>query len=200
MVNILAFSAKKQGGKSTAVEHMKHVLYSKASFPVVPVNFADPLREAIWEIFFSPCDVLPRTEIYKDSAKDVVHPCGKTFGQLLQVVGTDWVRTVWPDCWLSHYKHTIEEYNKAKYPVCVLTSDVRFPNEVHLIQDLGGKVIRFTRTTQEGTRNAMHASEVALDSFDGFDAVIDNNNMNIEQQNKALDDLLAEKGWLSVYD
>ena len=95
----------------------------------------------------------------------------------------------------------------------VLTApDVRFPNEVAKIHDMGGKVIRLTRCPHpEDT----HESETALDRAEHltrkansgvqctmsgddclFDAIIDNANMTEDEANKAVLELVTEKGWV----
>lgn len=53
----------------------------------------------------------------------------------------------------------------------VVIDDVRFPNEVAMIQRLGGRVIRIDRP---GPDESTHASEIILDTFDGWDGVIVN--------------------------
>ena len=67
--------------------------------------------------------------------------------------------------------------------------DVRFPNEAKAIKKAGGKVIRFTRSPHDD----VHASETALQDYDGFDCVIDNANMSIDETNKAI--LLQLREW-----
>ena len=73
-----------------------------------------------------------------------------------------------------------------------LVGDCRFPDEVEAVQQAGGKVIRLTRSLHEDS----HVSETALDTHEGFDAVIDNQDMTIEEQSKALLNTLGEWGWL----
>ena len=61
-----------------------------------------------------------------------------------------------------------------------IITDVRFPNEAQAIKDRGGILIRINR--DNGTRaidvNA-HLSETALDDYDGFDYVIDNDSDSV---------------------
>jgi hypothetical protein len=54
-------------------------------------------------------------------------------------------------------------------------TDVRYPNEVQQVQALGGRVVRLiNRGGAQTARHAMHASETALDGYEGFDLVLDN--------------------------
>lgn len=47
-----------------------------------------------------------------------------------------------PDCWVRAYKGGRRLQPISSYADLILTPDVRFPNEVACIQDLGGHVIR----------------------------------------------------------
>ena len=107
------------------------------------------------------------------------------------------------------YKHELN----LLYPYAeqiVLTGDVRFENEVKCIQELGGHVIRFLRSPFDDD----HASEAALDGVEYdtahclaknfepppgtilFDAIVDNREMNIEEQNEFVWNLVTERGWI----
>lgn len=112
-----------------------------------------------------------------------------TAREVMQYVGTQIFRKMYADVWAaSTLRRIVDE--AAGY---ALITDCRFSNEVDAIQKAGGKVIRLTRDPHHD----MHNSETALDkeNFDWnkFDAVIDNANMTIEEQNVALYKVL--KSW-----
>ncbi len=107
---------------------------------------------------------------------------------LLQIIGTDIVRTINPDIWInSLFKdYTISGLALAKMrrkgfsPISSLLvlpnwiiTDVRFPNEVKAIKKKDGIIIRINR---ESDYNSTHSSEIALDNYEDFDYTIDNNN------------------------
>ena len=73
-----------------------------------------------------------------------------------------------------------------------IITDVRFPEEIAAIRAAGGKVVRLTRNKF----NSDATAEIALDNFTDFDEVIDNADMTIEQQNKAIFDILVGWGWI----
>ena len=77
-----------------------------------------------------------------------------------------------------------------------IVPDVRFENEVEAIQKAGGKVIRLTRKPHED----VHPSETALDSYENFDVVIDNQNFDINETNIKVMEVLREWGWLKKKD
>lgn len=191
MTTILAFSAKKQGGKTTAVNDIR------TNYPDAPThNFADALKIIVARTFM-PADLVPKNMSAVDwieTNKHTISPCGLTVRQLLQVIGTDVFRAMWADVWVNAWKHRLPILNTPKSPKLILVADVRFPNEVKAVQALGGRVIRLTRAPYAA--DDIHASETALDGYKGFDMVVDNSGMTIEQQNQFIWDALREKGWL----
>ena len=86
-----------------------------------------------------------------------------TYRQLLQAWGTEYRRRQDPDYWVKRLEKKLRGLER------VVIDDVRFPNEVEMIQRLGGKVIRIDRP---GTVESTHASENVLNDFTGWDGVI----------------------------
>lgn len=189
---IIGFSAKKQGGKTTAINSMLENLKRWDKIALV-LNFADMLKIVVLKTLI-PAEVVNKPLLlWIDENKDYMLSCGLTVRQALQKVGTDWFRSLDPDAWVNAWKQNIASYAPAGRDIHVLVGDVRFPNEVKAIQDMGGHVIRFLRNPFPDDQ---HESETALDGYEGFDAVIDNSNMTIELQNKYTWNLIKEKGWL----
>lgn len=107
--------------------------------------------------------------------------------EFLQRIGTDALRDglhpdVWVNALMADYKvkstfKGVTNYNTnpiIEYVPNWIITDVRFPNEVQAIVDRGGIIIRINRTDKSRI-NADHPSETALDNWDGFNYVIDNN-------------------------
>jgi hypothetical protein len=189
---IIGFSAKKQGGKTTAINSMLENLKRWDKTASV-LNFADMLKIVVAKTLI-PAEVVDKPLLlWIDENKDYMLSCGLTVRQALQKVGTDWFRSLEPDAWVNAWKQNVALYASTGRDIHVLVGDVRFPNEVKAIQDMGGYVIRLLRNPFPDDQ---HASETALDGYEGFDALVDNREMTIEQQNKAVWDLIKEKGWL----
>ena len=100
---------------------------------------------------------------------------------LLQTIGTDIVRTIYPDIWVNKLMNDYISYAdaisgnseiKKLYPNWCIT-DMRFPNEVKAVKKKDGIIIRINR---ESDYNSNHSSEIALDDYENFDYTIDNNN------------------------
>jgi hypothetical protein len=104
-----------------------------------------------------------------------------TAREVLQYVGTEIFRKMSFDVWANSTLKNIKTDNSE----LAIITDCRFPNEVKKIQEGGGVVIRFTRAPFKGQDE--HASETMLDpevyDWSQFNAVIDNKEMSIEEQN-----------------
>ena len=113
-----------------------------------------------------------------------------TAREVMQYVGTDFFRTIYPQVWVDS---TIRKITKET-PKLAVVVDCRFENEVKGIQEAGGKVIRLTRNIYGDSDQ--HPSETALDSYKEFDFVLENQDMNISQQNELIYNQLAEWGFI----
>ena len=85
---------------------------------------------------------------------------------LMQLLGTDAGRNIiHPNIWVNSL---MRDYNGSKW----LISDVRFPNELEAIKMHNNKLIRVVRTFEHEDD---HLSEIALDYYDDWNYVINNN-------------------------
>ena len=119
---------------------------------------------------------------------------GLTPRKLLQLLGTEagrqiihpniWVNALFAD-WKSGYVEQGAGWIETEddYPNWIVT-DVRFPNEAKAIKDRGGILIRINRPQYLDNglviRKDEHLSETALDDYDGFDYVIDNDSDSVQ--------------------
>ena len=162
--------------------------------------FATALKEILIGLFDIPKEMVYGADEQKDQFTQYkwenmpVKVKGKsgfmTGRELMQYFGTDICREMYSDIWTNRtIKDIIQEESKFS-----VISDARFENEIEAVQKSGGKVIRLTRSVKG---KDTHKSELALDNYDGFDAVIDNQNMTIEESCKRLIQLIDEWGWMS---
>ena len=110
------------------------------------------------------------------------HKPGKmTSREVLQYVGTDFFRKFYPNVWLDSCLRKIEQQS----PEIALISDVRFENEIKGIQKKEGFILGLKRDPYK--KGDKHASEVEIEKcFDLCNAVIDNTNLTIPEQNKQI--------------
>lgn len=80
-----------------------------------------------------------------------------TARELLQLIGTDYFRQIWPNCWAHGLYKSIENDG---YELAIIT-DARFPNEITMGTERGAKAVRLLRNIKEDP----HPSETALDDF-----------------------------------
>ena len=113
-----------------------------------------------------------------------------TVRDFLQHFGTDICRKIHPNIWVDRCLQDIQ----LEQPLLAVIDDCRFPNEVEAIQEIGGKVIGLTRST-EGVDH--HSSEQEIKkSWDTIDHVIDNQDMTIHETCAAIIEAIEGFGWL----
>lgn len=95
--------------------------------------------------------------------------------KLLQYIGTDWGRGIDENIWVNAWKKEARTWNSH----IVITDDVRFPNEVLALKELGGVLIKVkasdaVRAQRGELINTGHASEAGIPDAD-CDWIIENN-------------------------
>ena len=116
--------------------------------------------------------------------------------KILQLLGTEAGRhIIHPNIWVNalfadynplgfDYKGSVDKEIEGSwvYPNWIIT-DVRFPNEAQAIKDKGGIMIRINRPQFMANGRVIvkdeHESETALDDYDGFDYVIENDSNSV---------------------
>jgi hypothetical protein len=166
-VNVVGISGRKRCGKDTAADILcEEYGYEKYSF-------ADPIKSACREIFGFDDD-----QLYGSKKEDPDSYWGFSPREAMQVFGTDSFRDHFgSDIWVRRLFQRLRLW----LPRRAVIPDVRFPNEVEAIQNIGGRVIRIDASVRLGSDDT-HPSESSLSSYDGFDHTIDNN--GTEQQFK----------------
>jgi hypothetical protein len=177
---IIGLSGKKGSGKTTLARYLHRQLEGSAVMP-----FAGPLKDLAMELFGCEAVQVNGDEKQKTS----LALCGLTGREVMQRVGAA-MRDVWPDCWVHAWKKSVvsawAEHGSA-FPVIV--DDVRYPNEVEAIRDMGGIVIRLNR---HPLRIDDHESETALDDWRQWDVVIED--IGIEETKAEALQICRDKG------
>jgi cytidylate kinase len=221
-MKIIAFSGKKQAGKTTAAENLAARLgYAKIEF----INFGDEIKGIARRCFGATYQQTDGT----DDQKNTICENGYTVRELMQQLGV-MLKSIDPAAITNAYLWRViqQPYNSLKI---IITADVRTPAEALLVQRVGGVVIRLSRAPHAETDR--HSSETALDGWkvrhggvmvmafgveepgkpyrieneiieidrsesadEGFDALIDNANMDVKVQSDAIWKLVCERNWL----
>lgn len=195
---LIGISAKKQCGKNTVCTiikaisvyykfsynktkelhefvkyHLSNSDFSDIDYVWCERAFADSLRQCLYSIT-SDSRIFAKDDKTKNELSTIKNPEGSyyTIRQLLQKFGTEVGRSIspnlWVDCLMSNYKTCLIEGLTKNW----IVTDVRFKNEAEAIRENGGILIRLNRNTGF---NDQHSSETALDDYENFDLIIDNN-------------------------
>lgn len=178
-ITVIGISGKKGAGKTTVGEEVARILGAAR------VDLADEIKEICARHFSATTEQLYGTE----SQKNERLPCGLTARQVMQRVGKAF-REIDPNAWLRPFMQEVRENREELDDVPVVVCDVRYPNEVDAIRNMGGVVIRLTRAPFADS----HETECALDGYEGFDYVLDNDGMTVEATVKAVLTWLEERG------
>lgn len=160
---IIAISGRRGAGKDTVadlIQSLQPAQWHRASFAARLKEFAQQLTG--------------HQDMFSQEGKTTFLPeWGMTAGELLQKLGTDAIRNgLHENAWV------LACFAGMKPDGHYIITDCRFPNEADAIRAKGGIVIRVEgdplKQQSDGTRDDNHPSEVALDDYPWFDAIIDN--------------------------
>lgn len=168
---IIGISGKKRTGKDTVADRICGKYYFNRA------SFADPIKESASLIFgFT-------EEQLRGDKKEVVDPVwGFTPRWAMQQIGTDLFReNIDKEVWVKSMKRRILTSTKSFWVI----PDVRFPNEMKAIKDMGGYMLKVRRMEKEPDLtwwkkkisqavpslstmfgSEYHASEIALDHLE----------------------------------
>lgn len=180
-INIVGFGNKAGVGKSTACEILKEWYTSTnpvnaESFTVI-FAFAEPLKAACQELFSLNDDQLFDTELKEQK----LPYWNLSPRQIFQQAGTALRQTFGDDLFVRcmerrvHKLHDELSDDMGLRTINVLIEDVRFPIEAEAIRHWGGRVFRINRPDAPGTQHQTHESESAIDSYQNWTGVIENN-------------------------
>lgn len=189
MTQIIAFSGRKQSGKSTAGEALCEMLRGHSPNLTTKIySFADPLKMDIcMNILGLTYDQCYGSDDDKNTTTDLFWG-GKqlTAREAMEIIGTEIFRKLKTSVWVDA---TINKIVKEQYDVAIIV-DCRFPNESDAILQNKGYVIRLNLDPF----NAQSISESALDpdryDWTKFSTIINNQYMSIGEKNKAVFDFI----------
>lgn len=139
-------------GKSTLAE-----AFIK-SYGGARISFATPLKKMLYT--FSSClgDELDEAFLAPKNKEVVLPSLGFSYRQAAQLLGTEWGRALSPNIWTNIFIDEVNRLSRThKWIVC---DDVRFPNEVETIHNLGGVVIGLSRTGK--SYSSLHPSSEGI--------------------------------------
>ena len=166
-VTLIGFGHKAQSGKDTAAEILV------AEYGWVQLGFSDALKELA--LFVNPV-----VEGHNHRMDSTFRRQGFTWEELkripevrrfLQFLGEGARQILGQDVWVDALRRRLIPLGEDGIVPGIVITDMRYPNEARMIQELGGTTVRVDR---EGAGAGNYISETALDGFD-YDVVFDNN-------------------------
>ena len=210
---ILGFAGKAATGKTTAARHLASVL----DMPVLIIPMAMVLRDEVEaflreigaedhvplvygsqedkiRIFYVDESKARQTcslwHLFVDEHHDIQDRPGLTavtVRRILQWWGTEYRRAQDPDYWTKAWGHKVARLDLHK--TLVLVDDVRFMNELNVIREFGGLIVKIERPGFDGANN--HSSETSLDEYRQWDGIIVNDG-TLEQFGRKVEALAGE--------
>lgn len=167
---IIGFGYKKRSGKDTAANFLAK------NYGAYKMAFADPIKVAAMITYG-----LDKSQVYGNRKSEDDEFWGVSPRELLQCEGTELHRNalaeLFPktfgnkDIWIRNFKRRVEQVKRDFFAVC----DLRYANEAHAIQGMGGVVIKVDASKRISSNQDTHESENSLDGFTGWDYILDNN-------------------------
>lgn len=203
---ILGFAGKAATGKTTAAKHLAPLLDKECRIVPMAMLLRDEVESflrgigaeaSVPLVYGSQADKVQ--VFYVDQQQALAH-CPKwqhfiaehrelqdrpgqtavTVRRILQWWGTEYRRTQDADYWTKAWSRKIGQFDLKK--VHVLIDDVRFMNELNVIREHGGLIVKIERPGFDGANN--HASETSLDEYRGWDRIIVNDGTLAEFKQK----------------
>jgi hypothetical protein len=175
---LIGLSGKSGSGKSTVGD------YLEGAHGYVQFAFADALKDTVGQAFD-----FTQEQLYTNR-KEVIDPrWGVSPRWCLQWLGTEILRTRFPDIWIKRLHGEMVDYLSQGGRRPIVVTDVRFRDEAEALKALGGVLVRIERAGS-GAANGIsgHVSETDLDGWEGWEAgrgnhVIDNNGTLVDLAN-----------------
>lgn len=206
MTKIIAFSGRKQSGKSTSGEYVQRLMNDiNPKIDIRTYSFADPLKKNICidllgltpqQCWGSDDDKNSLTSLMWENMPGYI---GDSIGlmtarEVMEYIGTKMFRKMKDQVWVEA---TLKQIEKDK-PDIALLLDNRFPNEVTPILDVGGYVVRLTRNPFNSTSEPESALDPDKYDWNKFSYVLYNNDISIEQKNELIYHFLSTRGILPL--
>ena len=180
---LIGVTGKKQNGKDTIANY----LHSRYKYN--HLSFAGALKEGVKALFdFS------EQQVNGDLKEVIDNRWGVSPRVVMQKFGTEIIRegaqkivpNIGNNFWVKRLELDLQRMKGEK----IVISDVRFPNEIQKIKELGGIVILVDRPSMNANCHDCHASENSINKEDADYVVI--NDSTMAELYKKIDEILLK--------
>lgn len=185
---LIGLLGKKRTGKDTIADYLcKNYNFKKLSF-------AKPLKD-VCKILFNFND----EQLYGDKKEEIDTNWGTTPRIIMQYLGTDIFRNdinkilpnIGNNFWIKCIRTQYQSLLKTDPLIKVVISDVRFQNELDMIHELDGCVIKIERQNSKNYFEDLHESEKDIDKIKNYDFLIKNDS-TFENLYLQVDDIIKK--------
>lgn len=174
---IIGMVGRARSGKDTFAQLLKEAFKDLTGEEYIFMAYAGVLKENVGESFN-----LADEQLYGDYKEmpDERYPKGDDSGywtgrEIMQAYG-DFHRSIDPNYWI---KKVVDKIEKECYSN-VLITDIRYPNELSVINTFSGVSIKIVREDAPEIHGSQHSSETSMDNVSEYDFVV-NNSGTIEE-------------------
>jgi hypothetical protein len=185
MTKIIAFSGRKQSGKSTAGEFVSSFIdNNNITLSHKIYSFADPLKQDICINILG----MTHTQCYgsdddKNTMTDLLWNGEElTARRAMEVIGTNIFRQIKTQVWVEA---TLNKIFREKFDLAIIV-DCRFPNESDAILDSGGYVIRLDLNPFDSDSDSEKALDPEYYDWSKFSYIIHNSSLTNEEKNNRI--------------
>lgn len=174
---LIALGFRARAGKNTVADYLEDAYGFKQT------AFADALKEGCRHMFG-----LTDAQLYGNMKEVQDEYWGVTPRYILQKVGTECMRVGYDEnIWVKTVGKKLASDPAARWVI----SDCRFPNEATAVKKWGGLMVRVDRS-QAGASGgiAQHPSEIAMESYNEWNHVVDNQGRSLNQLYFKVDELM----------
>jgi hypothetical protein len=185
MTKIIAFSGRKQSGKSTAGEFLSSFIgINNISLSHKIYSFADPLKQDICINILG----MTHTQCYgsdddKNTLTNLVWNGEElTARRAMEVIGTNIFRQIKTQVWVEA---TLNKIAREQFDLAIIV-DCRFPNESDAILDSGGYVIRLDLNPFNSDSDSEKALDPEYYDWSKFSHIVHNSSLTNEEKNNRI--------------
>ena len=148
---LVALCGAAGSGKTAAADYLiEHYGYCR-------FKFAGPLKDMLRAIGLTHSEIEGHAKESKSATL-----CGRTPRYVMQTLGTEWGRNlVGPDLWVNLWQQRVTALAAENPDARIIVDDMRFPNELDAVKQLGGTRIMLHRATAQ-VKAGDHVSESSL--------------------------------------